>query len=173
MFHSFHCKQIATISSNTVEIIASTLPQLKYVTVVDFPQDVITVSYDCNPQLIGLVRQELAHLIRPDALDSSNIARMAPMTYLGEHTDVASKQGDPHRHTNSFKLHIPIITNDRVFMMWRVERRKTIVEHFTLGGVYVVNNIMNHCVINGGDTHRYYLTMRFYKDSLIDSQLVI
>jgi hypothetical protein len=80
--------------------------------------------------------------------------------------------GNAKKHDYTFKLQIPIISNDKVFMMWKYTNEKTFVENMEVGGVYIVNNIVRHSVVNGSDDYRYNLTMRYAKYAMIDQSII-
>jgi lipopolysaccharide export system permease protein len=49
---------------------------------------------------------------------------------------------------------------------------KTFVENMEVGGVYIVNNIVRHSVVNGSDDYRYNLTMRYHRISFLNPGII-
>ena len=172
MNHKFHCYKLLSIDDDVVQKLSNHIKTLEYKSCPDFPSDIIQVSTDIDNSIVSLVQQNLSKFIDINARPTSNIARMSPRTYLAEHSDHSTHMGNAKKHDYTFKLQIPIISNDKVFMMWKYTNEKTFVENMEVGGVYIVNNIVRHSVVNGSDDYRYNLTMRYHRISFLNPGII-
>jgi hypothetical protein len=172
MKHPFYCKKIADLRPDTVNAFINLVTKLNYVSNNDFPDNVIQVSSAIPTAIYNMIKRDLSSLVSEDSVMNANISRMAPVTYLAEHSDLSTFIGDSSRHDNTVKLQIPIITNDQVFMMWRKSYHETFIKHFKPGEVYIIDNVTKHAVINGGTDYRYYLTVRFHSKFLFNADIL-
>lgn len=79
------------------------------------------------------------------------LAKMGPGGVIHPHVDANPAARWPH------KVHIPILTNDRVAFFVDPDRH-----HFDEGHAYEVNNLGVHAVSNDGDTERIHLIFEYY-----------
>lgn len=171
MKHTFYCKKIADLAPETLNAFIDLVSKLNYISNNDFPDSVIQMSA-IPDTMYKMIKTDLSLLISKDSVMNANISRMTPLTYLAEHSDLSTFIGDASRHDNTVKLQIPIITNDRVFMMWRKSYHETFIKHFEPGEVYIIDNVTKHAVVNGGTDYRYYLTVRFNSKFLLNTDVL-
>lgn len=169
MNHNWPYKQIGKLSNALIEKLAKQIITIPYTSSVDFPSNVITCSF---PPFLTDAKEELSAYFDPTGHIHSNIARQHPMTYMREHSDYKTKGPLVNVLDDMIKIQIPIITNAGVAMMWPDEDAGHYVKKFEVGGIYVIDNIRIHSVINLGDTHRYNLTMRYKASSVIDPAIL-
>jgi len=168
MKHSFYCKKIGALSDELIKLLHDFCLTTSYHWKKgdDFSSNLI----NCSPlpnHLLNLYFVEISKYFQPSGHCGTNIARMHPKSYLREHSDLNTvRGGDLSRFFKTIKIQIPIITNDQVFTMWTETIDKFHVEHFVTGGIYIFDNIVKHCVVNGSDVYRYNIISRF-KDSSI------
>jgi|LakMenE18May11ns_1017448.scaffolds.fasta_scaffold9855139_2 hypothetical protein len=172
MNHKFHCKRIGNLHPDTLFKLSHNIVNLNYEVCRDFPASIIQVSDKLDSELLDLVKMDLSSLIKIKYDAVTNIARMSPKSYLAEHNDLSTYSSNANRLREIIKLQIPIITNDKVFMMWKYSQSQTQVEHLEVGGVYVINNLIRHSVVNGGTEYRYNLTVRYAIDAIVDQSII-
>ena len=78
-------------------------------------------------------------------------ARLAPNSSVGEHSDFGKFLSLCHR------IHIPIITNDKVF--YKIETTRY---SWNRGEVHEFDNMRSHSCINESDVHRVHLIVNLY-----------
>jgi hypothetical protein len=178
MRHPYSYKHIGNISQPVLEELKTVALAQEYLQCPDFHPEVIKVSgmrfkFSENDRItIGKVYRELARFIDPAANIGTNIACMYPNTYLLEHSDYTAVNYGKIQDT-ILKIQIPIITNDKVAMMWREDDKVTsTVAKLIEGGIYIVNNVRFHSAINLSDQNRYFLTIRFKNDAVRDFSIL-
>lgn len=146
-----------------------------YNTTPDFHPNVIQVedisaahSAEEDVLVIGEFYAHMGKYFKYSGHVGTNIARMEPTSYISEHDDYgAAVYGT--RQDSIIKLQIPIITTNRVGMMWRGDTTyPPTVVHMVEGGIYIIDNVKVHSVVNMGNEYRYNLTSRWQLDSVID-----
>jgi len=178
MRHPYSYKLIGNISQTILDELKIVALEQEYIGCPDFHPNVIKISRymhkiaENHRNTVSKVYKELAKFIDPTGNIGTNIACMYPNSYLVEHSDyTAVNYGS--MQDNIVKIQIPIITNDKVAMMWREEGKSiSTVAHLIEGGIYIVNNIQIHSAINLSDQNRYYLTMRFKNDAVRDVSIL-
>lgn len=115
-------------------------------------------------------RDRLWHLMQP-ILDELRFVDHT-ITYA----DVSSIPGktwvDPHidsilMHAVARRIHIPLITNPKVTMGFVTKNGSIEKQHLKVGVVYEVNNILPHCVYNGGTDERWHILLDVVPDDLL------
>ena len=175
MKHSFYCKKIGALSDELIKLLHDFCLTTSYHWKKgdDFSPNVIDSSPLPN-NLLNLYFIEISKYFRLSGHCGTNIARMHPKSYLREHSDLNTvRGGDLSRFFKTIKFQIPIITDDRVLMIWTETIDKFHVEHCVSGGIYIFDNIVKHSVVNGSDNYRYNLTGRFEKSALINNDLLL
>jgi hypothetical protein len=57
--------------------------------------------------------------------------------------------------------------------MWKTDAKTNAnIVNFKQGNVYIVNNVTTHSAVNLSNHNRYFLTSRFYLESLKDKSLL-
>ena len=178
MKHNFCHKLTGMLPPALMRELKNVVARPNYKTTPDFHPNVIqikAISPDYSAEEDVLVMDKFyAHMgkyFRFSGHMGTNIARMEPTSYVSEHDDYgAAVYGT--RQDSIIKLQIPIITTDRVGMMWRGDKNypPTIV-HMVEGGIYIIDNVKVHSVVNMGTEYRYNLTSRWHLDSIIDPTL--
>lgn len=174
MKHDFYCKKIGELSQYLLKELHDFCLTTSYHWKKgdDFSPNVIDSSPLPN-NLLNLYFIEISKYFRLSGHCGTNIARMHPKSYLREHSDLNTvRGGDLSRFFNTTKFQIPIITDDRVLMIWTETIDKFHVEHLETGGIYIFDNITKHSVVNGSDNYRYNLTSRFHSSSVKDKTLI-
>ena len=177
MQHNFFYKKIGRISDELITSLQHyvTTPEFFTFPYADFSGNVITVGPLSTDLKINII-DELSVFFKSEGHVISNIAKMEPMSYVKEHGDAtnqpAYQEGNPSKHERMIKLQIPFITNNLVGMMWSPTREHTSVVNFELGGIYIIDNIRTHSVVNMSTFTRYNLTTRFHVNSLLDKSLL-
>jgi hypothetical protein len=178
MRHPYSYKHIDNLPQSILEELKTVALAQEYLQCPDFHPDVIKVSgmrytfseNDC--MTLRKVYKELARFVDPGANIGTNIACMYPGTYLLEHSDYTAVKYGKIQDT-ILKIQIPIITNDKVAMMWREDDTVTsTVAKLIEGGIYIVNNVRPHSAINLSDQNRYFLTIRFKNDAIRDFSIL-
>jgi len=171
MQHNFFYKKIGRISDGLITSLQHyvTTPDFFTFPYADFSGNVMSVG-PLPKDIKNIVVNELSLFFNPAGHMLSNIAKMEPMSYLKEHED--SSRSNPTKFDNMVKLQIPFITNNLVGMMWAPNRENTSVVNFELGGIYIIDNIRTHSVVNMSTFTRYNLTSRFHLNSLLDKSLL-
>ena len=178
MRHPYSYKHIGNLNKLVLDELKTVALAQEYLQCPDFHPDVIKVSRNRHTfsendrNIIGKVYRELNKFVDPNANIGTNIACMYPGTYLLEHSDyTAVNYGS--MQDNILKIQIPIITTDKVAMMWREDDTVTsTVAQFIEGGIYIVNNVRPHSAINLSDQNRYFLTIRFNNDAVRDYSIL-
>ncbi len=177
MQHPYFYKKIGNISKEFMQAANDYFnsPDFKLDTAADFSPDVINTC-TLTPLLKKmLLEKELSPFFKKDGHVATNVAVMSPMSYLKEHGDLSSQYKidlDQDKFSKIVKLQIPIITNDKVGMMWAPTAMNTRVTSFDLGGIYIIDNIRTHSAVNLSNEYRYYVTSRYDLDSLLDKSLI-
>ena len=144
----------------------------------DFHPDVIRIKAISPHQstkedlmIMSEFYEYMGKFFKLDGHMGTNVARMEPISYISEHDDYgAAIYGN--RQDSIIKLQIPITTSDQVGMMWRGDKTyPPTAVHMVEGGVYIIDNVKVHSVVNMGSNRRYNLTSRWHLDSLIDPTL--
>jgi hypothetical protein len=175
MQHNFFYKKIGRISNELITSLQDYVASPDFFTFpyTDFSENVITAGR-LSIALKNTIINELSTFFNPEGHIISNIAKMSPMSYVKEHEDVTNQPTyrGGNKHENMIKLQIPFVTNDLVGMMWSPTRDHTSVVNFELGGIYIIDNVRTHSVVNLSTESRYNLTSRFHVDSLLDKSLL-
>jgi hypothetical protein len=177
MQHPYFFKKIGNVSDKFMTAAKDYFnsPTFKLETASDFSPDVINTC-TLTPLLKKmLLENELGPFFKKEGHVATNVAVMSPMSYLKEHGDLSSQYKidlDQDKFSKIIKLQIPIITNDKVGMMWAPTAMNTRVVSFDLGGIYIIDNIRTHSAVNLSNEYRYYVTTRYHLDSLIDSSII-
>ena len=100
-------------------------------------------------------------LADPEKVLDCTFDRMSPMHYLNEHSDAQVTPSVPVVH----KIHVPLYTNPYVLFRWSLTSGNE-VHGLEEGHVYLYNDVLPHSVVNGGDSHRYHLIMRYRIDGI-------
>jgi len=175
MQHNFFYKKIGRISDGLITSLQDyvTSPEFFTFSYADFSANTITAGR-LSIALKDNIINELSIFFNPQGHIMSNIAKMSPMSYVKEHEDVTNQPTyqEGSKHENMIKLQIPFVTNDLVGMMWSPTRDHTSVVNFELGGIYIIDNVRTHSVVNMSTETRYNLTSRFHVNSLLDKSLL-
>jgi hypothetical protein len=177
MKHNFCCRLIHTLPTSLLAKLKDLALTSEYHAVKDFPEDVLWVTkfnLMRNDAMQELFQQHLSKFFRLDGHISTNIVKMFPNSYLYQHKDSTGSGGAAHERT--IKLQIPLLNADRSAMMWLEDRGqvypKTTVVSMAEGGVHIIDNIKLHCSVNLDTNDRYFLTPKFWADSLINPATV-
>ncbi len=176
MQHNYFCKHIGALDHSLLDDLKKIVVDLQYTPTAAFPPNVILVNLLSGELYERLMDFFEIYFDRSGAKEF-NIARMTPMSYLLEHSDMAYSKRTTQYLTNVIKMHVPIITNDKNGMMWLNSQPDTPlapghVEQFKEGGIYIIDNIRKHCAVNLSDEYRYYLTVRYTEASLKDKTIL-
>jgi len=178
MRHTYCYKLIGNLTHPLLEELKSLVHEQIYFECPDFNPDVIKVTKnrrtwsDNHRNITANVYKELSKFFDPTGNIGTNIACMYPNTYLIEHSDYTAVNYGAVQD-NIIKIQIPIITNDKVAMMWRADEDWTfIMAHLVEGGIYIVDNVRTHSAVNLSDQNRYHLTIRFKDDSIRDFSIL-
>lgn len=171
MFHNFYYKKIGELKEDTLKYFQDYVLKLNYVSSKDFNSKVLNSSNIVNIDLFQKLINEMSLFFKPNGHIGTNIARMSPMSYIKEHSDYESTINIPSNFDNIIKIQIPVLTNKFVAMMWSTTH-DMFVGTFDVGGIYIIDNIKRHSVVNFGDSYRYNITMRFDKCSICDKTLL-
>ena len=172
MQHNFFYKKIGNISDELLSDMQSDATFAIYKSTPDFSPNVLTISNFVSPKLIIKLFYELKDFFKHTGHVGTNYAKMNPISYLKEHSDFSSHERESSIYLKMIKLQIPIITNDKVGMMWAPTSEKFDVTSFVTGGIYIIDNVRKHSVVNLSNEYRYNLTSRFHIDSLVDTSLL-
>jgi len=175
MKHSFFYKEIGQLDKALLSTLQEKVPNYSYEPDPDFYHGIITTG-KLNTYDMASILNDLSRYFKITGHIGTNIALMKPMTYLNEHSDLATKHElnilRKNNNSTAVKLQIPIITNDKVAMMWRNStpelNKQSNVVNFKIGKIYIINNIDPHCAINLSNSPRYFITSRFHMDSVLD-----
>jgi len=143
-----------------------------YKPTIDFAPNVLKIGNFTNSTLLVKLLKELSYFFKMNGHIGSNYAKMNPMSYLKEHSDLLSNERESSIYASMVKLQIPLLTNDKVAMMWSPTPSEFDVVNFELGGIYIIDNVRTHSVVNVSTENRYNLTCRFTLDSLRDKSLL-
>lgn len=173
MKHSFYCKKIGQLSSDLLKKLGDFCSTAVYSWNIgdDFCDNLIDFA-SLSDDLSSRYLEEMSKFFNKSGHIKTNIARMHPCSYLREHSDLNTVKGDKSRFFDVIKLQIPIITNDHVMMMWTKTLNQFHVERLKVGEIYIFDNIVRHSVVNGGDSHRFNLTSRFNRNSIVADCLI-
>lgn len=172
MDYNFYLKKIGQLDDALVEKLAEMLKARSYTTTTDFNPDIILVNNLLNQTdyekalLEELLVNYLDALFSRSKLYNTTVSLMLPRTYLLEHSDHVSRE----RLQTFYKLHIPIVTNDKVGHMWRNSAE---VFHMEKGGIYLFDNIRKHSAVNLSSEDRYHLMVRYTYGSEIDPSILL
>ena len=179
MQHNFFYKKIGSLEYNILFDLQNTITKIEYVPEPDFPDDVLTVSKNTSKieyfnyrKLEIQVIRYLLQFFNISGHISTNVAKQAPMSYLHEHSDYGTIYTNRQKIDDTIKLQIPIITNPGVGMMWAQSATDWECVHFEESGIYIIDNVRRHSIVNLGSTDRYYLTSKWKLDSIIDKSLL-
>jgi hypothetical protein len=171
MKHDFFYKKIGELSSELLQELQQCALSAEYQSCSDFSANVIHVGRVDQSLLLKLFN-ELKTSFDANGYIGANFAKMSPMSYIKEHSDLGSNIRDPGIYATMIKLQIPIITNNKVGMMWSPTPNNISVVNFDLGGIYIIDNVSTHSVVNLSSEYRYNLTARFHLASLLDKSLL-
>ena len=172
MQHNFFYKKIGNISNELLSDMHRDATSAIYKSTSDFSPNVLTTSNFVSPKLIIKLFYELKDFFKHTGHTGSNYAKMNPMSYIKEHSDLSSYEKESLIYSNMVKLQIPIITNEKVGMMWAPTSDQFDIISFDIGGIYIIDNVRAHSVVNLSNQYRYNLTSRFKIDSLLDKTLL-
>ena len=172
MQHNFFYKKIGNISDELLYDIQRDTLSTTYRSCVDFPPNVLTISNSINSTLLIKLFNELSCLFKCSGHISTNYAKMYPMSYLKEHSDLSSYEKELPIYSTMIKLQIPIITNEKIGMMWAPTPNESTLVNFDIGGIYIIDNVRIHSVVNLSNEYRYNITSRFHINSLIDKSIL-
>jgi len=172
MQHNFFYKKIGNISDELLSSLQSDIISATYSSSIDFPPKIVNVSNSINFRLFVKLFNELSCFFKISGHISTNYAKMYPMSYLKEHSDLTSYEKESLIYSTMIKLQIPIITNEKVGMMWAPTSYESTLINFDIGGIYIIDNVRTHSVVNLSNEYRYNLTSRFHIDSLIDKSIL-
>lgn len=113
----------------------------------------------------------LYNFFTPGGHNGTNIARLDPKTYIKEHSDFTNNNSTEFQ-LSTIKLQIPIITNDQNAMMWATVPSDSEVGILETAGIYIIDNIKPHSVVNLSSDYRYWITSRWKSSSIIDKNLL-
>jgi hypothetical protein len=175
MKHNFCYKLIGTLDDRLLNNLKKMVIKSTYETTRDFRSDVINVKnsfVDEDAALMEEFYKSLTRFFKYSGHMGTNIARMSPNSYVSEHHDYGAKTYGSLQDV-IVKLQIPIITTNQVGMMWagNSDYPPTVV-HMIEGGIYIIDNVKVHSVVNIGSDYRYNLTSRWNVDSVIDPMLI-
>ena len=172
MQHNFFYKKIGNISDELLYAMQSDAISTTYKSCVDFSPNALTISNNINYKLLFKLLNELSYFFKLNGHTGSNYAKMNPMSYIKEHSDLSSYEKESLIYSTMVKLQIPIITNEKVGMMWAPTSEHFDIISFDIGGIYIIDNVREHSVVNLSNQYRYNLTSRFQVDSLLDKSLL-
>jgi hypothetical protein len=177
MKHPFHYKLIGTVPSDLLAELQAMVVKQPYLTVPDFEGSVIQVCNKLPPEDQLLLNKFydicMSKYFRLTGNLGTNIARMAPNCYLNEHSDYTAVNYGKIQDS-IVKLQIPIITNDRVGMMWSKDKElPATCVNMIAGGIYIIDNVRVHSCVNLSNEYRYNITSRFHIDSVIDAITIV
>jgi len=172
MQHNFFYKKIGNISDDLLYGLQSDAISATYKSTSDFSSNVLTTSNRVNSKLLIKLFTELATVFKIIGHIGTNYAKMYPLSYLKEHSDLSSYEKEPLNYSTMVKLQIPIITNEKVGMMWAPTPNETTLVNFDIGGIYIIDNVRTHSVVNLSNEYRYNLTSRWKVDSLLDTSIL-
>lgn len=175
MKHNFCYKLIGTLDDRLLNDLKKMVMMSTYETTPDFHSDVIRVKnlfFNEDAALMEELYKSLSRFFRYSGHVGTNVARMSPNSYISEHHDYGAKTYGSLQDM-IVKLQIPIITTNQVGMMWagNSEYSPTVV-HMIEGGIYIIDNLKIHSVVNIGSDYRYNITSRWNVNSVIDPILI-
>ncbi len=175
MKHNFCYKLIGTLDTRLLNDLKKMVINSTYEISPDFHPDVVSVKnsfFDEDAALMEALYRSLSRFFRYNGHVGTNIARMSPNSYISEHCDYAAKICGSIQDM-IVKLQIPIITTNQVGMMWagNSEYCPTVVNMIE-GGIYIIDNLKIHSVVNIGSDYRYNITSRWNVNSVIDPMLI-
>ena len=176
MKHNFCYKLIGTLDTGLLNDLKKMVLKSTYESTPDFRADVINVKnlfFDEDAVLMEEFYKSLSRFFRYSGHIETNIARMSPNSYVSEHHDYSSITYGSVQDI-IVKLQIPIITTNQVGMMWAGNSRyHPTVVNMIEGGIYIIDSIKLHSVVNLGSDYRYNLTSRWDVNSVIDPMLIV
>jgi hypothetical protein len=113
----------------------------------------------------------LHNFFAPNGHVGTNIARLEPKTYIKEHSDFNNSNSTEFQ-LSTIKLQIPIITNEQNALMWATVPSDSEVGILEPAGIYIIDNIKPHSVVNLSGNYRYWMTSRWKLSSIIDKNLL-
>ena len=194
MLHSFTHRLLQVMDTETLTDLKNFVTGQDYDASDDFESYTVNVTRDLtsdhdNWPVKNFIKKYLLKYFYEDGNISTNLSRMAPYSYVSEHSDYnANKFGD--QQDDIIKLQVPIITNPGAGLMWReTDPKKFQVQHPNLssyysvslpsaccslveGGIYIMNNVRTHSSVNFSSEYRYWLTCRWHVLSLRDFELI-
>jgi len=183
MLHQWFYKKIGVLPGSLLEKLVILLPNLEYYSMTVDVNNSNTKNYsfggylyDARPNReFQILKHEillnLQNYFEKNGHKGTNVARLGPRTYIKEHSDFNSSNETEFQLT-TVKLQIPIITNDHVALMWATRPSDTQVGVFDPGGIYIIDNIKPHSVVNLGNSSRYWITSRWESTSIRDPLLL-
>jgi len=190
MQHTFTHRLIEVMDPETLADLKEFVVTQDYAVSDDFESYTVNVTSDLtsdtnNRAVKNFIRKYLLKYFYEDGNISTNLSRMAPYSYVSEHSDYnANTFGG--RQDDIIKLQVPIITNPGAGLMWpethpteeQLEKNPKISglpsECCSLreGGIYIMNNVRKHSSVNFSGEYRYWLTCRWQLLSLRDPYLI-
>jgi hypothetical protein len=174
MKHSFTFKLIDILDITLLEQFKKIVINKFYQRTNDFEEHVIKISH-LNPReevFKNFVSSYMSKYFKSGGHLGSNIARMAPRSYVSEHSDYTANTYGKLQDA-IVKFQIPIITNPGAGMMWRHDyKTHSTAMNFVEGGIYIIDNCKVHSSVNFSDYSRYWLTSRWNIDSIIDQSIL-
>lgn len=173
MDYPFYEKCIGDIDDGLLNDLIELSRPLTYVPSRDFEGETITIAgvHPARPEILRLIQHRvLTAWFEPSGLRRVTVDLIKSKRYLPEHSDLTSRVNSQDFH----KIHIPLITNDAVGMLWKIPSptgTKAHVMHMHAGGVFLYNNFAHHAVVNMGPTDRYHLILRYNLGSEVHPDL--
>jgi hypothetical protein len=157
MNYDFDYKQLGTVTDTMVEKLLEFSKRFKFTPFQKWP---ITSSGPLDLNLIEIkdILNYLSDIADPSMCTRVHINTLLPMSYVFEHSDTDT---DVHR------LHIPLISNDRCSFMWSGrDNRMSSLCQMTVGGVYIMNEVANHSLINLSREPRIHFVLIYTSDAI-------
>jgi hypothetical protein len=182
MLHNWYYKKIGNLSQHLWEKAKCVCEKSQYVSLTP-NVNVMAKNYSFGGKLytsldsieVKLLYKDMIHYLynffKPDGHLGTNIARLGPRTYIKEHSDFNNSNSTEFQLT-TIKLQIPIITNDKNALMWATVPSESEIGIFETGGIYIIDNIKPHSVVNLSNDNRYWITSRWKLSSILDTKLL-
>ena len=174
MKHTFAFKLIGNLDASLLEQFKTFVVAQAYQTTNDFVEYAITIR-NIKPQeeiFKNFVNLQMSKYFKLEGHVGTNIARMAPNSYVSEHTDYAANTYGKMQDS-IVKFQIPIITNSGAGMMWRHDKEnRSASMSFIEGGIYAIDNCRAHSSVNFSNEQRYWITTRWNINTLIDNSIL-
>jgi hypothetical protein len=179
MKHNFCYKLIGILPDDLLSDLKEVVLRSTCIITPDFNKEVIRVKHfskeEATAEDILVISKFYKHMGKYFNISGhmgTNVARMTPVSYINEHNDYGAKTFGSQQDT-IIKLQIPIITTEKVGMMWAGDKTyPPTAVHMVEGGIYIIDNVKVHSVVNLESAYRYNLTSRWHIDSIIDPTLL-